>query len=85
MLISKKQQKKIQKHLTRWLQKMSLLPKMVQCDICNRLGVSDPECFSLEWCRKMGVKFTCGSCKFPQYQFTLRTPIRGNVGVIYYG
>ena len=83
MELSKKQQKKIKKRLKQWLYKQSLKPKLIPCDKCIRLGISDPECLSLEWCRKMKIPFTCASCKFPQYKNTLKTPTRGNVGMIY--
>ena len=82
-MLSKKQQKKNLKRIARFIQKMSLNPKPIKCDKCNRYGVSDPECISLEYCRKVGIPFTCGSCKWSQYENTLRCPTRGNVGVIY--
>ena len=82
-MISKKQQKKNLKRLNKYLLKISLLPKVVECDKCMRLSVSDPECFSLAYCRRVKIPYLCGSCKFPNYKYTLRTSTRGNVNVIY--
>lgn len=81
-MLSKKQQKRNKKYLDRWLQKISNMPKITKCDICHRLGLSDPECLSVEYCRRVGIKFKCGSCKFSQYENTLRCPTRGNVNCI---
>lgn len=80
-MISKKQAKKLKKRLERWLNKIALMPKVVPCDNCNRLGVSDVECFDVGYCRRMGIRFLCGSCRFPQYKDTLRTSTRGNVNI----
>lgn len=82
-MISKTQFKKNRKRFDRWLLKISLLPKIVKCDDCNRLAISDNECLSLEYCRRVEIKFLCGSCKFPQYKDSLRTATRGNVMKIY--
>ena len=71
------------KYLKRWLLKIKYSNKVVQCDKCNRLAISDPDRFSLEYCRKMKIPFTCSSCKFPQYADTLCCSTRGNVGKIY--
>lgn len=82
-MISKSQAKKLKKRLKRWLLKISLLPKVVPCDLCKRLAISDPERLSLEYCRRVNISFRCGSCLYPQYQYTLCTPTRGNIGGIY--
>lgn len=57
--------------------------KITQCQNCNRLCISDSRCLDLEYCNEIGIKFTCGSCKFPQYKYSLSTPMRGNVDKIY--
>ena len=80
---SKKELKRIKRYLEQYLLKISLLPKIVKCDKCNRYSLSDNDCFSLEYCRLMKIPFTCGSCKFPQYRDSLNTSVRGNVGIIY--
>ena len=66
-----------------WLQEKIKPIYVTKCDICNRLALSDPERFSKEYCRKMKIKFRCGSCLFPQYVDSLNTPMRGNVNLIY--
>lgn len=71
------------KYLKRWLLKIKYSNKVVQCDKCNRLAISDYDRFNLEYCRKMKIPFTCSSCKFPQYADTLCCSTRGNVEKIY--
>lgn len=81
--LSKKRIKKNAKYLKRYLLKISLKPTVKQCEVCNRLGDSDPETLSYEYCKRVGIKFRCGSCKFPQYSEILKSPTRGNVNGIY--
>ena len=73
------------KYMRRWLIRQNGKPRLVQCEKCPRLGWSVKDCFSLEYCRRSRIPFTCGSCKFPQYEHTLCSPVRGNVNRIYGG
>jgi hypothetical protein len=81
--LSKKRIKKNAKYLKRWLDKIALRPTVEQCENCGRLGESDPERFSLSYCQRVGIQFRCGSCLYPKYVHTLKTPTRGNVDIIY--
>jgi len=80
--LSKKQLKRIKKYQVSWLQKINNLPKVVQCENCKRLGLSDPERFSIEYCHRVGIQFRCGSCLYPKYVHTLKNPTRGDVDII---
>ena len=83
MIQSKKQLKRIKRDSEMWMRKVQMIPKVIKCDNCNRFGISDPECFSIEYCRKHNVRFLYGSCRCPQYDNSLRNPTRGDVDKIY--
>ena len=66
-----------------WLQ-IKIKPEyLTACDDCNRMGISNPERLSKEYCHKMKISFRCASCLFPQYADSLKSPTRGNVEKIY--
>ena len=65
-----------------WLQEKEIPAYLTICG-CGRITTSDPNRLSKEYCKKMGIQFRCGSCLFPQYENTLKTPTRGNIGKVY--
>lgn len=66
-----------------WLQ-VKIKPEYLTNCICGRLAVSNPERLSKEYCKRVGIKFRCASCLFPQYD-NLKGSMRGNVNKIYEG
>ena len=65
-----------------WLNEKIKPAYLTTCEECARMCMSDPERLSKEYCRKVGIKFTCSSCLFPQYH-NLKCSTRGNVDKIY--
>ena len=65
-----------------WLQ-IKIKPEyLTTCDNCDRIAVSNPDRISKEYCKKVGIKFRCSSCLFPQYD-NLNGSMRGNINKIY--
>ena len=56
---------------------------MEQCTLCPNLSFYHKNGFNKEYCDRVGIKFVCDSCLFPQYRYTLRTSVRGNINKLY--
>ena len=71
------------REFSEWLQVKIKPEYLTSCEKCGRIAVSNPDRLSKEYCKRVGIKFACASCLFPQYENTLKCSMRGNVNLVY--